>query len=352
MRRLILALMLAVLAALPAAATFSIVAYDAGTGEVGVAVQSKVFGVGQRVAWARGGVGAVATQAQSNESFGPQGLLLLSAGLGAEEALKQLLAHDEGRDLRQISVVDMKGGVAAWTGPGCSDWAGDRQGAVFSCQGNILAGQAVVDDMAEAFAASAGGELAHRLILALEAGQAAGGDKRGRQSAAILVGRAHPDFPEYAERYVDIRVEDHATPIAELRRLYSIYEGQGLVQAHMRFAELFETSGQTEAASTERARVGELLVRNLEREDSGAGTLNALAWFTATHDIYLEQALTAAERAVALEPEDSNILDTLAEVQFRLGLSEQALATIERALQLSPGDSYLESQRDRFKSAH
>lgn len=351
MPRVLFALALLVLFAAPAAATFSIVAYDAATGEVGVAVQSKVYGVGPRVAWTLGGVGAVATQAQSNETFGPNGLKLLAVGLSAEETLKQLLAHDEGRDMRQVAVIDLNGGIAAWTGSGCSDWAGDRQGADYSCQGNILAGQAVVDDMAAAFEAAAGGELAHRLIAALEAGQAAGGDKRGRQSAAVLVGRAHADFPEYAERYVDIRVEDHATPIAELRRLYTMYEGQGLVQAHMRFAESMAAAGDEPGAQAERKRVGELLLRTLERPDASAGTLNGLAWFTATHDIYLEQALVAAERATALEPEDSNILDTLAEVQFRLGNVEEALATIGRALELSPEDGYLESQRARFEAA-
>lgn len=352
MPRRLLAFVLLVLVAAPAAATFSIVAYDAETGEVGVAVQSRVYGVGQRVAWARGGVGAVATQANSNESFGPQGLALLAAGLSAEEALKQLLAHDEGRDQRQLGIVDMDGAVAAWTGPGCSDWAGDRQGAAFSCQGNILAGAAVVDDMAQAFAAAEGRELADRLIAALEAGQAAGGDRRGRQSAAVLVGRAHPDFPEYAERYVDIRVEDHATPIAELRRLYGMYEGQGLVQAHMRFAEWLADAGDEAAADAERGRVGELLVRTLERPDATAGTLNGLAWFTATHDIYLDQALAAAERAVNLEPTDSNILDTLAEVQYRRGDAEAALATIGRALELSPGDAYLTGQKERFEAGN
>ena len=350
MRRLLLALALLALA-LPAGATFSIVAYDADTGEIGVAVQSKVFGVGPRVAWTKGGLGAIATQAHSNETFGPNGLKLLAAGLSAQETLDQLLAHDEGRESRQVGIVDMSGGVAAWTGAECSDWAGDVQGAGYTCQGNILTGADVASEMARAFEATAGAELAHRLVAALEAGQAAGGDSRGRQSASVLVGRFHPDFPEYAERYVDIRVEDHATPIAELRRLYTIYEGQGLVQAHMRFAEHFDAIGDAAAGDTERDRVGELLVRTLAREDADAGTLNSLAWFTATHDIYLEQALEAAERAVKLEPGDSNILDTLAEVQFRMGKVKTAIATMKKALEISPEDAYLTSQLERFEAA-
>ena len=349
MRRLALALIILVLGVGQAAATFSIVAYDPATGELGVAVQSKVYGVGPRVAWAAGGVGAVATQAQSNETFGPRGLALLAAGLTASAARDTLLAGDEGRDLRQLALVDAAGRVAAWTGPGCSNWAGDEQGAHFSCQGNILVSEAVVADMARAYRESAGRELADRLIAALEAGQAAGGDSRGQQSAALLVTRAHPDFPEYAERYVDIRVEDHATPIAELRRLYTIYEAQGLVQAHMRFAEWFQATGDAPAAVRENERVAGLLTRTLKRPDADAGTLNALAWFTATHDLHLDEALVAAERAVALSPEDSNILDTLAEVHFRRGEVQQAIAVMKRALELSPKDAYLQGQLERFQ---
>lgn len=160
--------------------TFSIVAHDPATGEVGVAVQSRVFGVGQRVAWAQGGVGAIATQAQSNESFGPNGLRMLAAGLTAQETLDALLARDQDRDRRQVGVVDAQGAVARWTGPGCLDWAGDAAGAGFTCQGNILAGADVVAAMARAFEEAAGQELARRMIAALEAGQAAGGDSRGQ----------------------------------------------------------------------------------------------------------------------------------------------------------------------------
>lgn len=349
MRRLAFALLLLCLA-VPAAATFSIVAYDPETGELGVAVQSKVYGVGPRVAWALGGVGAVATQAQSNESFGPQGLELLAAGLSAAAARDTLLARDEGRDVRQLALVDAAGRVAAWTGPGCSHWAGDAQGEHFSCQGNILAGEAVVAEMARAYRESAGRELADRLIAALEAGQAAGGDSRGQQSAGLLVVRAHPDYPEYAQRYVDVRVEDHATPIAELRRLYTIYEAQGMVQAHLRFAEWMQAKGDAAGARREHERVAGLLTRTLARPDADAGTLNALAWFAATQDLHLDEALIAAERAATLEPKDSNILDTLAEVHFRMGHEDAAIAVMKRAIEISPDDAYLKGQLARFQA--
>ncbi len=331
--------------------TFSIVAHDPATGEVGVAVQSRVFGVGQRVAWAQGGVGAIATQAQSNESFGPNGLRMLAAGLTAQETLDALLARDQDRDRRQVGVVDAQGAVARWTGPGCLDWAGDAAGAGFTCQGNILAGADVVAAMARAFEEAAGQELARRMIAALEAGQAAGGDSRGQQSAAILIGRHHPQFPEYAQRYVDIRVEDHVTPIAELRRLYEMYEAQGLVQAHMRFAEWRAAQGDSAGARRERELVGMVLVRAVENDVRDAGMLNSLAWFAATNDLFLPQALIAAQRAVELEPGDSNIIDTLAEVCFRLGDVERAIAVARRALELSPEDSYLQEQLARFRAA-
>lgn len=343
------------IAAAPRAAepcgTFSIVAHDPATGEVGVAVQSRVFGVGPRVAWAQGGVGAIATQAQSNESFGPIGLGMLGAGLTAQETLDALLAHDKGRDNRQAGVVDARGGVANWTGAACLNWAGDSAGVGFTCQGNILTGADVVAGMARAFQESAGQELALRMIKALEAGQAAGGDSRGQQSAAILIGRVHPDYPEYAQRYVDIRVEDHATPIAELRRLYELYEAQGLVQAHMRFAEWRAAQGDSAGARHERELVGQVLVRALDRDVRDAGMLNSLAWFAATNDLYLPEALVAAQRAVELEPRDTNILDTLAEVYFRLGRIEEAIATESRAAEMAPQDSYLKEQLTRFRAA-
>jgi uncharacterized Ntn-hydrolase superfamily protein len=329
------------------AGTFSIAAFDSATGEVGVAVQSRVFGVGPRVAWVKGGVGAIATQAQSNESFGPRGLALLESGLSAQRALDMLIAGDTLRDFRQVGIVDANGTAANWTGLRCMSWAGDSAGASFTCQGNILVSEAVVSGMVAAFR-STNGPLAHRMIAALEAAQAAGGDSRGQQSAALLIGRAHPDYPEYVFRYADVRVDDHPQPIAELRRLFEIYESQGLLQANLRFAEWLDARGDSVAADRERAVVGRLLERALARDVQDPEVLNSLAWLSATNDIHLDAALEAAKRAVALSPEDSNILDTLAEVHFRLGDFVQAVAVERRALALKPGDAYLQEQLARF----
>jgi uncharacterized Ntn-hydrolase superfamily protein len=332
------------------AGTFSIVAYDSLTGEVGVAVQSRVFGVGARVAWARGGVGAVATQAQSNESFGPTGLYLMEAGLSADETLAWLLAHDDGRNNRQVGVVDGNGRVANWTGPGCMNWAGDSAGVAFTCQGNILVSAQVVAGMVRAFQSTSGQELARRLIEALEAAQAAGGDSRGQQSAAILIVRMSDRYPEYRTRYVDLRVEDHSKPIDELDRLYRILQTEDLLEAHLRFAGMYDSLGQSDRANRERERIGETLRRVRTSGTRDAGPLNSLAWFCALGNVYLEDALQAALAAVEIEPQNTGIIDTLAEVYFRIGRPADAIATIDRAIAISPSDAYLLGQRERFSS--
>lgn len=206
-------------AAPPGPSTFSIAAADPATGEVGVAVASRFFAVGTVVPWAKAGVGAVATQSSANTSFGPNGLDLLARGATAEETLGVLLRGDEGRDRRQVGIVAASGASATYTGSGCNSWAGGRRGPGYAVQGNILVGEAVVAEMEKAFLASAGKPLAERLLLALAAGDAAGGDSRGRQSAALLVCRAKGGYNGFTDRAVDVRVDDHADPFRELSRL-------------------------------------------------------------------------------------------------------------------------------------
>ena len=208
--------------------TFSIVAYDPETGDLGVAVQSKFFGVGSVVPWAESGIGAVATQARANVRFGPLGLKLMREGVAPDEIRKLLADGDPGRDERQFLLIDAKGRTGAHTGKKCLDWAGHREGRNYAVAGNILAGEAVATSMTEAFEKARGngnGELAEWLIVALKAGQAAGGDKRGRQSAALLVLRKNGGYAGSSDRYVDLRVEDHEKPIAELDRLLQKHRG-------------------------------------------------------------------------------------------------------------------------------
>jgi uncharacterized Ntn-hydrolase superfamily protein len=206
-------------AAPPGPSTFSIAAADPASGEVGVAVASRFFAVGTVVPWARAGVGAVATQASANTSFGPGGLDLMARGLSAEEALKVLVRGDDGRDRRQAGLVTAAGDSATFTGSGANAWAGGRKGPGYAVQGNILVGETVVVAMEKAFLSSAGRPLAERLLAALAAGDAAGGDSRGRQSAALLVCRAKGGYNGFTDRAVDVRVDDHADPFRELARL-------------------------------------------------------------------------------------------------------------------------------------
>jgi uncharacterized Ntn-hydrolase superfamily protein len=202
--------------------TFSIVARDPETGDLGVAVQSKFFGVGAVVSWARANVGAIATQSLANTTYGERGLTLLQAGWSAQEVIDYLTQTDPDREQRQIGVVDRAGIAANFTGNGCHAWAGGKTGAGYCVQGNILVSQDTTDAMADAYE-STSGRFAHRLISALEAGQIAGGDSRGQQSAAIYIVRERAGYGSGTDRLLDLHVEDHPTPISELRRLYELH---------------------------------------------------------------------------------------------------------------------------------
>lgn len=328
--------------------TFSIVAYDSLTGELGVAVQSRAFAVGQGVSWAEAGVGAIATQSQTNRSFGPNGLRLLKQGYSAEEVGERLLAEDVGKENRQLGIVDGQGRTFNFTGSGCSEWAGAARGPGYSCQGNILVSEEVVTEMARAYEETEG-DLGEKLLQALVAAQAAGGDKRGMQSAAILVVRPSEEYPEYRHRYTDLRVEDHEDPINELIRVYRIHEMGRLLEAHANYMSHYESLGDERMARMEKDRIGAMLVRNLAEEEPDAGSLNSLAWFCAINDIYLDEALEAARRAVDLSPDEAYIIDTLAEAYFRNGMVTQAVATIERAIELEPENNYYKEQLARFE---
>jgi len=209
-------------------ATFSIVAFDPGTDSLGVAVQSKFLAVGSVVPWARAGVGAVATQAMANYNYGPRGLDLMSEGNSAEQTVEALASADEDRGHRQIGVVDARGRASTFTGSECFDWAGGVTGEHYAAQGNILVGKETVEAMATAYEETEG-DFATRLLEALDAGQGAGGDSRGKQSAALLVVREGGGYGGDNDRVVDLRVDDHPEPIRELiriRDLHTLYFGE------------------------------------------------------------------------------------------------------------------------------
>jgi uncharacterized Ntn-hydrolase superfamily protein len=203
--------------------TYSLVACDLAAREWGVAVQSKFLSVGSVVPWAEPDAGAVATQSYANPRYGPDGLELLRSGKSAQEVVELLVAADAGRDERQVGIVDAQGASAAFTGVGCSDWAGHRTGPCYAAQGNILVGPETVGALAEAFVGTESLPLEQRLIEALAAAQAAGGDRRGQQSAALLVVRRNGGYAQLSDVVVDLRVDDHERPIDELRRLYALH---------------------------------------------------------------------------------------------------------------------------------
>src|SRR3954467_2912049 len=204
-------------------ATYSIAACDLDAGQWGVATQSKFLAVGSVVPWAEPGVGAVATQAYANPRYGPDGLALLREGLNAQDVVARLTEADDGRDHRQLGVVDAQGAGATFTGSACMDWAGGLAGPGFAAQGNILVGDATVAALAGTFTATDGRPLAERLLECRAAAQAAGGDRRGQQSAALLVVEKDGGYGALTDKLVDLRVDDHEQPVAELARIYGIH---------------------------------------------------------------------------------------------------------------------------------
>jgi uncharacterized Ntn-hydrolase superfamily protein len=270
--------------------TFSICGLDPATGEVGVAVQSKYFAVGSVVSWARAGVGAVATQAAGVAGYGPLVLDALAGGADPEEAIRAVLGSDEARETRQLGVVAADGRSAAWTGIECNEWAGHETGDGYAAQGNILAGEAVVADMARAFR-EGDGSLAERLVAGLEAAQAAGGDVRGQQSAAVYVERpgAGEETGELVDRVVDLRVDDHEEPIAELRRLLEI---------HLRWDYLKLAYGHRRAGRL--AEGADLIAEGLARYPDDPTLLYYLACYESLAG-RLDDALAHVRRALELD---------------------------------------------------
>jgi len=207
----------------PIVATYSIAACDLEAKQWGVAVQSKFLSVGSVVPWAEPEVGAIATQAYANPRYGPNGLALLRDGLSAAEVVERLTSADDGRAERQLGVVDAEGRSASWTGSDCLDWAGHLNGPCYAAQGNILVGAETVAALAETFQANANLPLAQRLLECLAAAQAAGGDRRGQQSASLLVVMRDGGYASLSDTVVDLRVEDHTRPIEELRLIYGLH---------------------------------------------------------------------------------------------------------------------------------
>lgn len=253
----------------PLAHTYSIVARDPETGEMGVAVQSHWFSVGSVVSWAEAGVGAIATQSFVNKSFGIRGLDFLKKGFTAQQSMDSLLATDEGREVRQVAIIDHLGNVAVHTGKNCIQYASHKTGLQYSVQANMMLGDKVPSAMATAFEKSIGKPLAERLLLSLEAAQTAGGDIRGKQSAAILVVPARSEGKPWDERITDLRVDDHKEPLRELRRLYRV----SVAYEHMNRGDLAVEKNDMAAAMNEYNAAMKMFPDNLEMQYWTAITL-------------------------------------------------------------------------------
>jgi uncharacterized Ntn-hydrolase superfamily protein len=299
----------------PLAHTFSIVARDSATGELGVAVQSHWFSVGTTVSWAEAGVGAVATQSFVNKSFGIRGLNLLRNGLTAQQALDSLLATDEGRDVRQVAIVDAKGNIATHTGKNCIDYAGHVKGTNFSVQANMMLTSKVPQAMADAFEQNKEKPLAERMLMALEAAQKAGGDIRGQQSAALLVVPGKSEGKPWDERTVDLRVDDSPAPIKELRRLYTVHTAY----QHMNNGDLAVEKNDMAGAMNEYNAAMKLFPQNLEMQYWTAITL--------ANNNQVEKALPILKKVFAKDANWKELTRRLPKVNL-LTVSEAGLKKI------------------------
>jgi uncharacterized Ntn-hydrolase superfamily protein len=283
--------------------TFSIIVRDPATGELGMGVQSKAFGAGNRAMTIKGGLVVIAHQAAANPMYGAVGLELLGRGMAPEQALEFMLRADEGRDTRQVSILDIQGRTAAWSGKGANDWKGHHCGTNYCAQGNILVGAEVVDAMVKSIESSSG-PLAERMLAALDAAQAAGGDARGMQSGAIVVVRALAGSAGFSDRVIDIRVDDHKTPLVELRRLLNMVR-----------------SGQLITDANRLLREGKV-----------------------------EEAAANAEKASQLSPENDNAWVALASVHLKAGRKPAALQAIRKAIDLNPANKRQLLRNPAFES--
>lgn len=271
--------------------TYSIVACDLVEREWGIAVQSKFLAVGAMVPYAEAEVGAVATQALANLSYGSRGLDLLRAGSSAQEAIETITAADPERDHRQVGVVDARGRAATYTGSACLDWAGGLTGRCYAAQGNILVSSATVDALAEAFESSEGRPLAERLLGCLGAAQEAGGDRRGQQSAALLVVRRGGGYGGTSDRVVDLRVDEHTAPVAELERIFEIHQ------------RLFGSTDEQDWVTVDDALLAEIAARLRALGYDEENVADAFTAWTVTENL--------EERARGLDMVDPVVLDTL-----------------------------------------
>ena len=341
-RTFVLLILFPLLSVSAAHATFSIVGYDPETKEWGVAVASRQVAVGAGVPWAQAGSGAVAVQARMDPKIGRDGLAMMKAGFTAEQTMAALMSRDDELQQRQFALIDVQGGVAAFTGDTLPSFAGDRQGEYFSVQGNILAGEDVLLEMERAYL-EIKGPLALRLLMALQAGNQAGGDRRGRQSAALILARAESDYGGVTDRMIDLRVDNDPDAVNELIDVFAGWTSQVTVFTYLKSAD-----------APDRKRGVTLMDWVLEREEAkeqpDAQFFNLMARIMSFQRIMPAKALEIALRADELSPDNPSIMDTVAEAYRAAGDVDSGIEWLRKALELVPESQYYKDRLSSFEA--
>lgn len=329
---------------------YSIAAWDTGTGDLGVAVQSSFLGVGVVVPYAKANLGAIVTQGQANPEFGPRAFEMFGRGMNARQVVEGLIQDDSGISRRQVGVVDAHGNAFAYTGNACGLYAGQIVGSNYSVQGNTIAGDGVIIAMARTFEMTPG-DLAERLIASLEAGLRAGGGRHSSRSASLLVVREKGGYSGSNDRFVDIRIDDDSLPLVQLRRVYRRWDETFGFDARMRAIDEFNHEKNFAAARAEMTRAVGDLNEQLRSHADDPDVLNRIAWTLATNDMDRERALQLAKRAATLAPGRTQMLNTVAECHYRLGHFDEAIAIETELLAREPGNDDYWRQLQKFKDA-
>lgn len=328
--------------------TFTIVVRDSVTGDLAIAVQSRMLAVGAIVPYAISNIGAIATQGTANTSYGARGMEMLASGLGAKEVVEALIKSDSKADQRQVGIVDSRGNASAFSGYSCPAWSGHLDGRGYVVLGTDLTSEVVLKAMARTFEVTSG-DIYERMIAALSAAENAEGDKLGRQSAALLVVRDRGGYGGNNDRYIDLRVDDNPMPLVELKRLIKLWEAFYLTEARMRTVDTFDKQRNVSASQGEMNRIVEDLYAELRKKPDDPDVLKRVAWLLTTQEIDRERALEYAKRASKLAPGRSDILATLAECHYRLGNFDQAIAIMAELAVKEPSNDEHWNQLQRYK---
>lgn len=331
-------------------ATFSIIAWDPETGDLGIAVESRMLAVGSVVPYAKAGLGVVAAQGTPDASFGLRAMDLLLGVRNAQEVVEEIIRYDSLPQRRQLALVDSRGNAYAFTGTMCQPWSGHLIGRGYAVQGHGIAGEHILKAMSRTFEIT-GGDLAVRLLKALDAAGITGAMARGRSSAALLVVRDKGGYMGTSDRFVDLRIDDDTSAVLALRRLYDRWEQTYLADARMRTIDEFNRRKNYSGAQEEIRRVVAALNTEIRNKPDDPEVLNRVAWTLATNEIDRDRALEYAKRAAKLSPGNLRYLSTLAECHYRLGHFDEAIAIGSELVAKDPANDDFWKQLQKFREA-